>query len=302
MGKLRTMIYGIYPRSDSLRVAISRWERGKETTENLRNAISVERSEILERFRKSAEIYTDPCVNWHDIFRPIAGVLDGISPGRLERYTETNTFFRKPVIEKLPEYDGKRLKQDLPENLPAPYFRIEPGSSLLLPAPYSLYRASEDTSGVGEGRFAGAVMDAYAEIAEETGARKIILREVFPYVSGLPDYAAYLNGRFEVSLVTKGRVGKTGASHSGNRFESVIMQDQDIGFAEEAGKVPGIPVIDASNTLLESSADARIRAEGIMNERGLKELIITTSDHLDFLPRVIADRKLAILGEAGAVL
>ena len=69
MSKVETMLYGIYPRDEQLRIAISKWERGATTTSELSGIINKEKYNLLSVFRQSGlDHYTDPLVNWHDIW------------------------------------------------------------------------------------------------------------------------------------------------------------------------------------------------------------------------------------------
>lgn len=299
MDGIKRLVYGIYPRSDSLRIQISRWERKKVGTEDLRVEIRKEKEEIIEAFRTSSEFYTDPAVNWHDLFRPVVGLLDGISFGRLERYIETNTFYRQPVINALPTLRADFHEQAVEENLPPPVFQEDANSWLLLPSPYSFYRASQDVAGIGFDKFSEAVFSAYEEIAGTNGKSSIVLREIFPYDDSIPSSLGNLNGKFNVILVTQGGIRKPAPGKFAGKFYSVVVPEEELGFVGEYSGIPGIPIIDAKNTRLENTEQLRNRIEETRENIGERELLITTNHHLDFLPRIIADRKLGILKSLG---
>lgn len=300
MDGITRLVYGIYPRSDELRVLISRTERGKAVTGDLRDRISRETEDLLSTFRDSSDIYSEPCVNWHDFFRPVAGFLSGFSLGKLQRYLQTNTFYREPVIESDLSLRDRFTEIDPPENLPAPLFGNDKEAWLTLPSPHSIFQASKNPTGIDEEKFSDSIFRAYAEIATELGRKGIVLRELFPYSDRAPDFLGALNGKFKTILVAHPESRSLPATGRNHKFHSIVASNQLLAGAADSYEVPGIYALDGYNTKLEDAENISRKSEIAREILSVPRVVVTSNQHFDFLPRVIADRKLAVLKSLGA--
>ena len=86
-------IFGIYPRSEKL-IEITR----KRT---YAPPDFEEESKVLFDSQREAELtyVQDPLLSWDDMFRPITVNSNGIKPDGINRFFETNTFYRVPLLE-----------------------------------------------------------------------------------------------------------------------------------------------------------------------------------------------------------
>jgi len=108
---VQATVVGSYPRvSDSpegqrLRRAIARWERQEISREGLRAVqVDVLREVVREQAAAGLDLVTDGQVTWYDPLSHFAAKLDGFEVGALERYFDTNTYYRQP---KAGTHDGR---------------------------------------------------------------------------------------------------------------------------------------------------------------------------------------------------
>ncbi len=305
MVKIEKLVYGLYPRSERLRIKIGRWERKRDTFDSLLEEISREKKEhyALNIERNRIDHFTDPLSNWNDIYRPIVLASDGMTLGPLRRYRETNTFYR------LPEIRGKlKLKEDLPIDLPLdgtmelPMYQ-DPGLGdyfAFLPSPISFNRMSDHGSYETDEIIDG-IVGIYNSILEKLGLDRILLYEATGYQEGdtLSSIENLLQGR-KVILVSTGAISESVFRGLRYEFQSVVVPDpSSFGLSASHSRVAGVGLSNAFSTSLSSEEKAADTAIRLSERHGVSRCIVTHNDYMDFLPRGIADRKLmALSGEA----
>ncbi len=102
---MQTTVVGNYPkipnrpRPARLRVAINKRDRGEITNEDLARVEDEVTVEVIgEQIDAGLDIVTDGQVRWDDDQTYIARQLKGVEIGSLERYLDTNTYYRQPEI------------------------------------------------------------------------------------------------------------------------------------------------------------------------------------------------------------
>lgn len=88
---MRSYIVGIYPRSPKL------IEATRVNDPKLSELFKVEKAKYMKLIKSKLTYVSDPMLEWNDMFRPFMNVK-GVSLGALNRFFETNTFYRKLVI------------------------------------------------------------------------------------------------------------------------------------------------------------------------------------------------------------
>jgi Methionine synthase II (cobalamin-independent) len=173
MSKVETMLYGIYPRDEQLRIAISKWERGATTTSELSGIINKEKHNLLSVFRQSGlDHYTDPLVNWHDILRMISYTISSKQLEKLGRYRETNTFYKQPEIDDYPVYhDLSEQDSDPDKFLPGEIYSNDNSDSYLhfLPGPESFLNMSIVKKELKREKILESLITVYKEIMKKIG-------------------------------------------------------------------------------------------------------------------------------------
>ncbi len=102
---MQTTVVGNYPkipnrpRPAKLRAAINRRDRGEITHEELARVEDEVTVEVIEeQIEAGVDLITDGQVRWDDDQTYIMRGLKGVEIGSLERYMDTNTYYRQPEI------------------------------------------------------------------------------------------------------------------------------------------------------------------------------------------------------------
>ena len=295
---VKTLVYGIYPRSDRLRLDYGRHERGSLSTEKLKSIIKEEK-EIFYRMTDRINLITDPLFNWHDIFRPIVLSVGGLRLGPLRRYGETNTFYREPLIEGKGEITFDIFTdQEFEENPPFPMFyggnrKILP----IFPSPEAMYRMSSNESKYSIEDFSENLFEIYGKVADRMDSRKILI--FAPQISeGDILSMEKICSTHEVILLSPEEIKSEYFDSFNFKFDSIVVGRREyLNVAGDHSKTPGLGILDAHNTKIESGKEIERVIDEIEKEFQFKNLIISHNDYMDFLPRSIADRKVMTLQE-----
>src|SRR5437867_3310072 len=102
---MQTTVVGNYPkipnrpRPARLRQAINRRDRGEITSEELARIEDEVTVEVIgEQIEAGVEVITDGQARWDDDQTYVMRRLGGVEIGSLERYLDTNTYYRRPEI------------------------------------------------------------------------------------------------------------------------------------------------------------------------------------------------------------
>jgi len=102
---MKTTVVGNYPkipnkpRPARLRNAINKRDRGDLTDEDLDRVYDEVTAEVIqEQIDAGVDIVTDGQVHWDDDQTYVMRSLGGVEIGSLERYMDTNTYYRQPEI------------------------------------------------------------------------------------------------------------------------------------------------------------------------------------------------------------
>jgi len=299
------------PRPAKLRNAINRFDRGEIDAEALRAVEEeVTREVIDEQVAAGLDLITDGQVRWEDEQTYVARRLRGVSISGLVRFFDTNTYFREPVVEGPLAWTEAVTVADYrlaAEYSPRPVKAV-------LPGPYTLARQSRDEH---YRSLEGCVM-AYAEALsqearalQEAGATFIQLNE-----------PAILNHKADFPLFQRA-IERTLGEASVKRALYLYFGDVDglypglldlpidvlgLDFVTGArnfevlkkapfSKTLGLGLVDARNTKMESVEQI---VEGLRQAQEivpLERVHLSPSCGLEFLPREVAQAKLARMVE-----
>lgn len=102
---MQTTVVGNYPkipnrpRPARLRQAINRRDRGEITNEELARIEDEVTIEVIgEQIEAGLDVVTDGQVRWDDDQTYVMRALGGVEIGSLERYLDTNTYYRRPEV------------------------------------------------------------------------------------------------------------------------------------------------------------------------------------------------------------
>lgn len=305
MTEILKMTYGIYPKTEKLRIRIGRWGRGVMAANDLETLISDETAEFQEKARKAGiSLFTDPLFNWYDIFRPLSVLADGVELGPLTRYGETNTFYRLPEIRgELKLSAEPQVYLEVEDNPPLPLYHVDQGADQMafLPGPETFFHFCGNIKDVSFGSFSSELGRYYAAILSKFKFSKYFVFEAIPLKHS--DFSGFYSSLEpgKTVLFTSGLSGEEAISSAGSKFHSVVTtaDAEEFSIAAKHSEIPGLALVDARNTKLEDEEQLRSKLQEYADRAEVNKLYLTHTNYFDFLPRKVADKKLELIGRTG---
>ena len=284
---------GIYPRSEALIQATRDLDRGRASVEDVERLRAADLDALITAESEAGfDLLSDGMLAWQDLFRPLADASEGLEPGALTRFLDTNTFFRAPHATGSPRLSGP-LGTDAVADLDGPRL-------VTLPSPYAFGEAA----GIDPRKVAASVL---APAVEALDAELLVLVEPFlarepgPDIAALGDALSQLPARG--TLVLQLTFGDASPVLEGLADLPVGGIGVDFYLTPLEAVPEGFPklllagVVDARSSQVEDAA-ALARFAGRLDERTSGELALVPNGDLQFVAEPIARRKLAALGEA----
>jgi 5-methyltetrahydropteroyltriglutamate--homocysteine methyltransferase len=305
--EIRAYAPGIYARSEELVQATRDLDRGRTTEEAAEEQRLADLRVFIEAQREAGlDYFSDGLLNWQDIFRPFDTAAEGLHPGPLTRFLNTNTFYRAPGV----EMERPRLVEPLAE----PFFRIGelPRNRWVatLPSPHALteWAAGEiEPRAVTEG-----ILGPQIRWLAGNGCAYIMLQETALFgrssdLYGLSEALESLASPLPLALqLPFGNAGDV-------LGELLELRIDAIGVDFYATDVAALPrpfpktllagVVDARNSLLEEPEELAEFGRSLleyMNEG--TQLHLVPNGDLQFVPERIAREKVLRLGAAARIL
>ncbi len=287
------LVYGLYPKSNELRLHINRWEKGTIPDSSLNDMIIDEKNSLYKVYNDYNIVHTDPLFNWYDIFRPLALIIDNIELGSLTRFKETNTFYRMPIVNEINDIiiDPAGFSP-LNEEPPLPLYLKGDNFNAFLPSPLSFYRMSQVALEYRD--FEKKLLNIYSKILNIFKIDEVVLYDPLSYDSNDIIDITPLTDKFIVKLVTTGKLYKENIR---GKPYSIISDysNSNLEISGELSEVPGLKLIDGYNTKMEDINEIN----NIINNLDVDNLIVSHREYFDFLPRIIADKKLSLMSKIG---
>jgi 5-methyltetrahydropteroyltriglutamate--homocysteine methyltransferase len=304
LSEVRAYAPGIYARSEELVQATRDLDRGRTTEEAVEKQRDADLRSFLDAQREAGLDYlSDGLLNWQDIFRPFDEAAEGLEPGPLTRFLNTNTFYRTPAV--TAEAPG------LLEPLGEPYFRIGdlPRGRWVttLPSPHALAVSAGELE---PRAIAEDVLGPQIRWLAGNGCAMVVLQEselfggeidVYPLSEALNALESPLPLALQLPFGDSGNI----------LGELVELAVEAIGVDFYATDVAALPrpfpktllagVIDARNSLLEEPEEVAKFGRSLLEELE-GELHLVPNGDLQFVPEKIARQKILRLGEASRIL
>lgn len=305
MTEILKLTYGIYPKTEKLRIRLGRWGRGILSARELEELISTETMEFQQSARDNGiSAFTDPLFNWYDIFRPLAVLAEGIELGPLTRYGETNTFYRLTEVRgKLGLTSNPAEYKEVNDNPPLPLYHVDQGDDQLafVPGPETFFHFCGNIKGASFQDLSAELGRYYSEVLSNFKFKKTFVFESVPFSHD--DFSAFYSSVNPESTVlfTRGKLDSRTLATAGGEFHSVVTttEGDNLSVASAHSAIPGVALVDAHNTKLENPAEVSAKAVSAAQKAGIESLYVTHTNYLDFLPRQIADKKLELMGRIG---
>jgi 5-methyltetrahydropteroyltriglutamate--homocysteine methyltransferase len=304
LSEVRAYAPGIYARSEELVQATRDLDRGRTTEEAVEKQRDADLRSFLDAQREAGLDYlSDGLLNWQDIFRPFDEAAEGLEPGPLTRFLNTNTFYRTPAV--TAEAPG------FLEPLGEPYFRIGdlPRGRWVttLPSPHALAVSAGELE---PRAIAEDILGPQIRWLAGNGCAMVVLQEselfggeidVYPLSEALNALESPLPLALQLPFGDSGNI----------LGELVELAVEAIGVDFYATDVAALPrpfpktllagVIDARNSLLEEPEEVAKFGRSLLEELE-GELHLVPNGDLQFVPEKIARQKILRLGEASRIL
>ena len=283
---------GIYPRSEALVQATRDLDRGRTTAEAVDEQFARDLAELVRVQQEAGlDLLADGMLRWQDLFRPLLEAGDGLEPGPLTRFLDTNSFYRAPTATS----GEPRLREALDERYLAPL----PGARIVtLPSPYALALGT----GIPAKVLATAVLKPQLDaldaelvvlsepfLAREGAAGLDALREALAALEGGPKLALQITFGDARELLENGLAGLP-VEGIGVDFYATHATDIPVGF----DKLLLAGVVDARSSALEDPQEIADFVERLRVER----IALVPNGDLQYVSESIARQKLARLGAA----
>ncbi len=315
--EVKASLVGGLPRPRSLAKAIGRFLSGKIGAEKLEEEY---RRATLRAFRKMVDarvtIVTDGMFRWDDLFTPFSRGLGGVEENGLYRFFDNNFYYRVPVVkselslDKPLTVDWFKTAKQLAEGLGLVVKPVLPGPLTFACLSMDKYYGSREELAKA---FARVVLKE-AESLEEAGASIIevhepslvdpktketltrlgvkLLDEIAGSLSAKVWVQTYFSARSDVLReLLKSSVGIVALDLVEGREEALLLS------GEVSGRAVALGVVDSRNTKMERVRDI-VSIASRFAEAGASEIYLCPNCMMDFLPEIIAFRKLRRLGRA----
>ncbi|MEM1982506.1 MAG: hypothetical protein QXZ63_02445 [Sulfolobales archaeon] len=322
MVRIRSATVGSFPRPRGLARLVGRFNSGKIDYERLEAGYETYTRKLFKLLVSSRiECFTDGMLRWDDIFNPLISYIDGVKVDGLYRFYENNFFFRAPQVvgkiklksdcpiptwykksmEILNEVAGKHSTHVLKAVLPGPltlainsvnnyYNGIEDlvrdyAYDVLLPLLKELKNYGANLVEIHEPELTYERVDSriklygielISQIFREVGV-KLWLQTYFGSACRNLEFLLYLS-RYIVGIDLKATDDYSKCMNYFSEFDSLA-----------------IGVYDSRNTLIEKNRSVGWYVSRF-SKLNLNELFITNNAPMDFIPEVIAVKKLRKLG------
>ena len=283
---------GIYPRSEAHVQATRDLDRGRTSAEAVDEQVRRDLDEVVRVQQEAGlDLLADGMLRWQDLFRPLLEGSDGLEPGPLTRFLDTNSFYRAPTATS----GEPRLPQPLDERYVAPL----PGARIVtLPSPYALALGT----GIPAKVLATAVLKPQLDALD---AELVVLSEPFLArdgaggLEGLRDALEALAGGPPLALqvtfgdardLLRNGLAELPVEGIGVDFYATHAIDLPRGF----DKLLLAGVVDARSSALEDPREIAEFVEGL----GVERVALVPNGDLQYVSEPIARQKLARLGAA----
>ena len=320
MTDYQVSLTGLHARNERTIQATQDWERSRINEVTLKESFDKDCESLVELQRHvGADYITDGQITlaWQDLFRPISSGFEGLEPGPMVRWFNTNTFFYTPIVKGAISSDGKVLSKVVQRRF------VDHGSSLkiILPDPLTFAELAEDRHYGSKEKLQFAYADAIR------GELRNLSSLGVKYVQFSAPSLVY---RLKRKPFSRGELGQLGESlrsalrgvslRSGfypffgdaspylpELFDAIPTDDVGVDLTQTddsslpaTGKGVIAGLVDARTTYLEDVESLAARVEDVVERTGAKTLTLAPSSDLRYIPRVSADEKLELLGRLRA--
>lgn len=287
---------GICPRSEALVQATRDLDRGRTTQDAVDAQVREDRDELVGAQQEAVlDLISDGMLTWQDLFRPLLEATDGLEPGPLTRFLDTNTFYRAPhATTATPALTGSLDERFVPD-VPGP--RV-----VTLPSPFALAEGTGVTPQV----IADSVLKP---VVDRLDADLVVLSEPFlgrvgpervqeleaplESLGGGPKLALQLTF-CDARIALENGLAELPVDAIGVDFYATHLSDLPKGL----DKLVLAGVVDARSSTVEDARELEEFGRRLQEEREVEQLALVPNGDLQFVAQPIALEKLRRLGAA----
>ncbi len=316
MIKMKTTICGNYPKIDfkkskiNLRQAINKMDKSRISSEEFDFIVKeTQKRTLADQIKGGVDYLTDGQITWTDLVSPFCQSVNNVRAGGLRRFFDNNIYYRRPQI----TGEMKREKGIILDDFKFAKSVIRKPLKAVLCGPITFAALSDDMH---YGNF-DKVIYAISEIIREElleidklGVEYIQLDE-----PSLTQYPQYFDLAVEsLAMIFDGLKAKCGLAFyftpinaiasNLNQLPVDFLAIDFVSFPETTHLLPPFEefelhagLIDARDLRLEDKDEIKMKIESIRSTVKPKEILLTTSCGLEFLPRNYAIDKINRLCE-----
>jgi methionine synthase II (cobalamin-independent) len=299
---MKSYALGIYPRSSKLIAAT------RKNDKKLPAMFHAEKKKLVREQQKAKLSYIcDPLLDWNDMFRPFANVK-GVGLGALNRFFETNTFYRKLIVNDQLSGYGSVIKSNLALSL-LPKNNI----AVCMPDPYTFADLNENKFYKNYDDYLFAVADMLGKEAQALAKAKVKLIQLnapsIAYKADSVDISLVKDAIEQVKRNTKSKIylhlyfGNTSKIFSKLLDIKIDGLNVDLSTTDLSSIVDYkidnglcLGAVDAMNTKMEDVKSTAQTISSALDKMEPKEAYISTTCDMEFLPYEFAVKKLSRLG------
>lgn len=312
---------GIHCRSKNLIEATRSFDRKRIGEQDLKTAFEKDAIELISLQKKAGFSYiSDGMLKWNDLFRPFSENIPGIEVGAITRFFETNTFYKKPIVNSKIDSRGEFLEKYF-------FWEFFPKNAkikAILPSPYTFANLAENKaySSSEELMFSFArILNNSAKFLEKKGVSLIQFSEpalAYNATFGKISREELVSAKEAIAVATRGVKAKTMLHAYFGNFSKlcpeILNAEVDVfgidfcqtSLRELKGnnflRQVALGLVDSQNSIVEKPAGLKKFAEEISKALDLREFFLCPTLDLDFVPHKIAVKKLESLGKAAKSL
>lgn len=308
---IEAYLTGSFPRSEGLVEATRAAVRRRIPSSDLEAAFRSDLSELIRLQRDAAlDFLVDGQLNWQDLFRPFSKLFTGITLGGLTRWFDNNTFYRKPLIVERVRFSNAGVEQ---------YFRSDllPASvpkRAILPGPFTFAVMSQNSPQTSLADLVDDIAHALkdtVDVLHKSGYTHFQFNEPCLAVGRTRGELEIAKHGFEICAKANGAstdlhlyfgdvgpivhllldfpVDCLGLDFYASSVDSIA----DYSFQKQLG----CGCIDGRNSLVESPNDLIGFITKVRDDIEPEGISICPNCDLEFLPSVIAEKKVRVLTE-----
>lgn len=286
---------GIFPRSEALVQATRDLDRGRTTQDAVDARTAADREQLISTQQGAGlDLISDGLLTWQDLFRPLLEESEGLEPGPLTRFLDTNTFYRAPHATTTPSL-ARPLDERHLSDVPGP--RV-----LTLPSPFALAHGTGVSPQVMADGVLKPVLDAVdAELVVlsepflgRVGAERVQeLAAPLESLAGGPKLALQLTFCDARPALENG-LAELPVDGIGVDFYLTHLSDLPKGL----DKLLLAGVVDARSSAVEDAEELAGFGRRVQDEREVERIALVPNGDLQFVAQPIALDKLRRLGAA----